>query len=114
MSGTRWTAGQAKCSIQQAEFLVTSTKGDQHGTEQPSGVWSSAISAVVWSLPQLYLESGGLHPSGSFQKNILVPLMPTVEFAQKHIYGWSRSADTATLTTCADILRGSPCLMCVL
>ena len=40
---------------------------DQRGMEQPSGVWSSAVSAVVWNLPQLYLESGVLHPSGSFQ-----------------------------------------------
>ena len=27
---------------------------------------STAVSAVVWSLPQLHLESGMLHPSGSF------------------------------------------------
>ena len=92
-----------------AEPPVAHAKEDECGVEQYSGVWRSGVSAVVWSLPQLYLESGGLHPSGSFQKNILVPLMPTVEFAQKHIYGWSRSADTATLTTWADVLDVSPC-----
>ena len=27
--------------------------GDQCGVEQHSGVWSSAVTAVVWSLPQL-------------------------------------------------------------
>ena len=43
-------------------------KGDQHVMEQRSGVWSSVVSAVVWSLPQLYLGSGGLHPSGSLDK----------------------------------------------
>ena len=34
--------------------------------EQHSGVWGSALLAVVWSLPQFYLESGALHPSESF------------------------------------------------
>ena len=49
-----------------AEPLVADAKGGQRGVEQPSGVWGWADSAVVWSLPQLYLESGGLCPSGSF------------------------------------------------
>ena len=34
--------------------LAVDAKGDQHGVEQPSGVWSLAVSAVVWKLPQLY------------------------------------------------------------
>ena len=41
-------------------------KGGQHGVEQHSGASSLAISAVVWSQLQLYLETGVLHPSGSF------------------------------------------------
>ena len=49
-----------------AEPLVADAKGGQSDVEQPSGVWGWADSAVVWSLPQLYLESGGLCPSGSF------------------------------------------------
>ena len=40
-------------------------KGDQYGMKQHSGVWGLAVSAVVWHLPLLYLESGGLQPSGS-------------------------------------------------
>ena len=36
-------------------------------------VWNSAVSAVVWSLPQLYLESGVLHPSGVFDKCFGIP-----------------------------------------
>ena len=41
-------------------------KGDQRGVEQHCGVWSSAVSAVLWSLPQLYLERGVLLPSEPF------------------------------------------------
>ena len=47
--------------------------GDQCGMEQHTGVWSSAVAAVVWGLPQLYLESGGLHPSGSLDKCLGTP-----------------------------------------
>ena len=46
--------------------MVADAKGDLRGMEQHPGVWSSAVSAVVSNLPQLYLESGVLHPSGSF------------------------------------------------
>ena len=48
-----------------AEPPAADAKGDQRGVGQPAGVWSSAVSAVVWSLPQLHLGSGVLHPSGS-------------------------------------------------
>ena len=65
ISGVRWAAGQMKSSVQQGRASGGDAKGDQSGVEQHSGVWSSAVSAVVWSLPQLYLESGVLHPSGS-------------------------------------------------
>ena len=36
-----------------AEPPTADAKGDQCGMEQHSGVWSSAVTAVVWSLPQL-------------------------------------------------------------
>ena len=56
-----------------AEPPVAGAEGDQHGIEQHSGVWSSSVSAVAWNLPQLYLESGVLHPSGSFDKCLCTP-----------------------------------------
>ena len=56
-----------------AEPLVANAKGDQHGVGQHSGVWSSAVSAVVWSLPLLYLENGVLHPSGFFDMCLGAP-----------------------------------------
>ena len=46
--------------------LAADTKGDPWGVEQHCGVWSLAVSTVVWNLPQLYLESGVLHPFRSF------------------------------------------------
>ena len=55
-------------SLREEPPLVADAKGGQRGVEQLSGVWSSAVSAVVWSLPQLHLDSGGLHPSGSLDK----------------------------------------------
>ena len=110
-------------------------KGDQRGVGQHSGVWSSAVLAVVWSLPQLCLGSSVLHPSG-FLINVLAPLMPSGESAQEPtggtwlfclapvmasgellqepIYGWSCSADLAVLVTFVDILGMSPCQMCLL
>ena len=72
ISRARWAAGQ-KYLVQQGsassrpEPPVADAKGDQCGMEQHSGVWSSAASAVVWSLSQLYLESCVFHPSGSFR-----------------------------------------------
>ena len=97
--------------------------------EQLSGMWISAVSAVVWTLLQLYLENCVLIPSGSFLVNVLAPLLPSVEFSQEPmdgtwlfclthllasmefpqdpIYGWSCSADKAILITCADILAMS-------
>ena len=75
--------------------------------EQHSGVWSWAVSAVVWSLPQLYPESGGLHPSGSLDK-CLGTAAGKWEFPQDLIYGWSSPEDMAVLVTRADILGVSP------
>ena len=59
--------GRPSPQSSRADPPLADAKGDQCGLEQHSGVWSSAVAAVVWSLPQLYLESGGLHPSVSFQ-----------------------------------------------
>ena len=61
VSGARWAAGQTSPQASRAEPPMTHAKGDQCGMEQHSGVWSLAISTVVWSLPQLYTESG-VHP----------------------------------------------------
>ena len=58
--------GRRSPQSSRAEPLVADAKGDQHGEEQHSGMRSSAVSAVIWILPQLYLESAVLHPSGSF------------------------------------------------
>ena len=51
---------------------MADAKGDQHGMEQHSGVWSSALSSGL-GLTQLYLESGVLYPSGSFDKCLGIP-----------------------------------------
>ena len=56
-----------------ADPLAADAKGEQRDMEQHSGVWSSAVSAVVWSLPQLYLESAVLLPYRSFDKCLGTP-----------------------------------------
>ena len=58
--------GRQSPQSSRAEPSAADAKGDQCGVEQPSGVWSLAVSAAVWNLPQLYLESGVLHPFRSF------------------------------------------------
>ena len=89
--------------------------------EQHSGEWSSAVSAAVWSLPQLYLENSVLHPLGLLisvfapllarvefaQEPVggtwlfcLAPLMASVEFPQEPVYGWSCSAEMLVLQIC--------------
>ena len=80
--------------------------------EQHSGVWSLAVSAVAWSLPQLYPESGVLHRSGTLDKCLGTPdgkwgLSPGT------ICGWSRSADVDVLVTCAGNVGVSPYQMCL-
>ena len=95
------------------EPLAADAKGDQCGMEQHAGVRSSALSAVVWSLPQWHLDSGGLHRLGLFI-NVLTPLMESGESPQKPIHGWSCPADTSVLITCAGILGVSLCHTCLL
>ena len=58
----------------------------------------------------------GIFPGvyGWYMTVLLDTLLARMEFAQEPIYGWSRSADTAALTMCADILSVSPCQMCLL
>ena len=60
--------GRQSAQSSRAEPLAADDKGDQCGMEQHPGVWSSAVSAVVWSLPQLYLDSGVLHLLGLSNK----------------------------------------------
>ena len=77
-------------------------------------MWSWAVLAVVWSLPQLYLESGVLHRSGFLDKCFgTLDKWVSGEFPQKPIYGWSSAADMAVLITRADISGVSPCQMCL-
>lgn len=88
---------------------------DQRGVEQHSGLWSSAVSAMVRSLPglyRLYLESGGLHPSGCLDQ-CPGPLRPSGECAQEPIYGWSCSVDAAVLVMWAGIVGVSVFARCV-
>ena len=101
-----------KSSVPQGKAFTVNAKEDQCGMEQHSGVWSSAVSAVVWSLPHLHVGSCVLHPPGSLDK-CLSTLMPSEEFPQEPIYGWSHSADMDIMITCADILGVSPCHMCL-
>ena len=72
----RQTDGQGSCQCpvkkdlwsqagSRAELLVANAEGHQRGVEQHPGLWNVAVSAMVWSLPQLYLESGALHTYGS-------------------------------------------------
>ena len=74
-------AGQMKSSVQPVRATSSDAKGGQRDMEQHSGVWSSAVSAVVWSLTPLYLESGALHPLGLLISD-LAPLVASGEFAQ--------------------------------
>ena len=73
VSRARWAAGQMKSSVQQSRALSGQCRGRSawHG----AALWcvDLAVSAVVWSLPQLYLESGILHHSGSFDKCLGTP-----------------------------------------
>ena len=64
-----------------AESPAADAKGDQRGVGQHSGEWSSAVSAAVWSLPQLYLENGVLHPLGLLI-SILGPPMASGDYPQ--------------------------------
>ena len=73
ISRAKWAPGQTSPQSSRVEPLVANAKEDQHDMEQQSGVWSSALSAVVWNLPQLYLESGVLHTSGSLDKCLGTP-----------------------------------------
>ena len=79
--------GRQSPKSNRAEPLAADAKGDQRGMEQHFGVWSSAVSAVVWTLLQLYLENCVLIPSGSFLVNVLAPLLPSVEFSQEPMDG---------------------------
>ena len=65
--------GRQSPQSSRTELLMDNAKGDQRGMEQLSGVWSSAVSTVMWSLPQLYLESCILDLSGSFDNCLGIP-----------------------------------------
>ena len=65
--------GRTSPQSSRAEPLTINAKGDQCDMKEHFGVWSSAVSAVVWSLPQLYLGSGILYFSGSLDKCLGTP-----------------------------------------
>ena len=46
--------GRQTAQSSRAELPVANGKREQHGVEQHLGVWSSAVSAAVWDLPQLH------------------------------------------------------------
>ena len=128
ISGARWAAEQTKSSVQQGRASGGQCQGRSvcHGATlwyvEVSYLRSALEPASVipwkWCTPPFWV----------FLINVLAPLMQSVEFAQKPmgdtwlfcltsllasvefpqepICGWSRSADTAALTTCASV---SPC-----
>ena len=128
ISGARWAAEQTKSSVQQGRA--------SSGQYQGRSAWRGAASwCVELGCLSSGLEPASVVPSKwcappfwVFLINVLAPLMQSVEVAQKPlgdpwlfcltsllasvefpqepICGWSRSADTAALTTCASV---SPC-----
>ena len=107
---------QGRWSLQSswAEPPVANAK-DQHGMEQHPGVWSLAVSAVVWSLRYTclsYTLKVVFSTLVSLLITVLALLVPSGEFAQEPFYGWSCSADMAIPVACADILAVSLCQMC--
>ena len=114
ISGARWATGQAKSSVPQGRA--------SSGRCQGRSVWRGAS---LWCV-ELGRLSSGLEPASVipwkwwtpafwvFSISVLAPQLASEEFAQEPIYGWSCSADMATLTSCADILGVSPCQMCLL
>ena len=112
ISRARWVAGQTSPSPA-GQGLWWPMPRKIRAVRKSTLVWSSAVSAVVWSLPELYLESGALHPLGLLISD-LAPLVASGEFPQEPVCGWSHSADTAVLITCVGILPVSPCRMCLL
>ena len=113
-SRARWAAEQAKSSVQQGRA--------SGGRWLGRSAWNEA---ALWCM-ELGCLNSGLEPASVipwkcctppfwvFLVNVLASLMPSGEFPQEPIYGWSHSAVTAVLITCADILGVSPCQMCLL
>ena len=80
LSGARWAAGQMTSSVQQSRALSGQCRGRSawHG----AALWcvDLAVSAVVWNLPQLYLESGVYSTLLGLLINVLEPLMASGQF----------------------------------
>ena len=94
--------GRRSPQFHRAEPLAADAKGDQHGAAtlvcgtQLSQQWSGAcLSHTLKVVSSTILD---------FLISVLAPLMPSGEFPQEPIYGWSRSADMAVLITCADLM----------
>ena len=101
--------GRRSPQSSRAEPLAADAKGDQHGVEHHSGVWSLAVPAVVWraclsyTLKVLYSTLLGLFDKclgtpeakwgfspgarGGSMAFFLTPLLASGEFPQEPIYG---------------------------
>ena len=95
--GGQW--GRQSPQSSRAKPLAATAKGDQCGVEQHSGLWSFSVACLSYTLKVVY---------STFLCLILVPLRANGDCPQEPNYGWSHSADTAVLVTCADTLRTLP------
>ena len=126
--------GRRSPQSSRAEPQAADAQGDQCG----AALWCVELGCLNGGLePASVIPLKVLYPPfWVFSINVLASLMPTgefaqepmggtwlfcltrplasMEFSQEPVYGWSRSADTAALTTCAGILSVSPCQMCLL
>ena len=101
ISGARWAAGKGLWWLIPREISVTWSSTLVCGawlSQQWSGVCLSYTLRVVNSTLLALLS-------------VLAPLIPSGDFPQKPIYGWSHSVDMDVLVTCVDILGMSPCQM---
>ena len=80
--------GRRSPQFSRAHPPAANAKGDLCVVEQHSGVWSPAVSAVVWSLPQLYLKVVYSTLLGLLL-SILAPLLASGEFPQEPVDRWS-------------------------
>ena len=109
ISGARWAAGQLKSSVQQGRASGSRCQGRL--AWRGAALWVVALGCLSCGLEPASVTPGEwwTPPFWVFLINVLAPPMPSVEFPQESSCGGSCSADTAPLTTCADIIGVSPC-----
>ena len=105
--------GRQSPQSSRAEPPAANVKGEQCGMAAlwcvelgclSSGLEPVSVTPWKWWTPPFWVYS----------VNVLAPLLASVEFPQKPICGWCRSADMATLTTCADMVSVSSYQTCLL